>query len=79
MLIENNRKSFSSSHFNEFLQSEIKQKLSSSQKIARTTAIAGTKIINVFCASEVLCSPPQSTVQIKRLLLLGSITEENKI
>ena len=49
---------------NEFLQSEIKQKLSSIQKITRNTTITHKKIISVFCVSEVFCSPPPSAVQI---------------
>ena len=42
---------------NRFLQSEIKQKLSSVQKITHVTAIADKKIISVFCVSGILCSP----------------------
>ena len=50
---------------NEFLQSEVKQKLSSNEKFACITAIADKKIISVFCVSGVLCSAPQFAVQIK--------------
>ena len=57
--------SFLSLQSNEFLQSEIKQKFILVPKITCITAIADKKIINVFCASEVLYSPPQSAVQIK--------------
>ena len=41
------------------------QKLSSVQKLTCITAIADKKIIRVFCMSGILCSPPQSAVQIK--------------
>ena len=58
---------------NEFLESEVKQKLSSFQKIICITANVDEKAISVFCVSGVLCSPPQSAVQIKYLLQLGSI------
>ena len=51
---------------NEYLQSELKQKLSSFEKIICITAIADKKIITVFFISGV-CAPylPQSSVQIK--------------
>ena len=42
---------------NEFLQSKIKQKLSSLQKTACITAIADKEMIIVFCISGVLCHP----------------------
>ena len=35
---------------NEFLQSEVEQKLSSNEKFACLTVIADKKIISVFCA-----------------------------
>ena len=41
---------------NEFLQSEIKQKLSSVQQITSITAIADKKIIGIFCASGEYCA-----------------------
>ena len=34
-------------------------------KMTWITAIAGTETISVLCVSGVLCSPPQTTVQIK--------------
>ena len=43
---------------NEFLQSEIKQKLSAVKKITWITAIADKKIISIFCVSGILYSPP---------------------
>ena len=46
--------SFLSLRVNEFLQSEIKQKLSSVQRITYITATAGKKITSVFCVPEVL-------------------------
>ena len=49
---------------NEFLQSVIKQKLSSVQKIPCITAIADKKILSTFCISEVLCCTTLSTVQV---------------
>ena len=70
--------SFLSKQSNEFLQSEIKQKLPLVQKITCITAIADKKIISLFCVSEVLCSPPQPTVQIKWFLQLGSIFSWNQ-
>ena len=48
--------SFLSLQLNEFLQPEIKQKLSSVQKITCVTAITNKEIINVFCVSGVLSS-----------------------
>ena len=74
---------FLSSYLNEFLQSEIKEKLFSVQKVTCITVIADKKLICLFCASGVLCSPPQSAVQIKvssawLYFLLESITEEQK-
>ena len=52
---------------NEFLQSEIKQELSSVQKITCITAIAiaDKKIKSTSCLFGVLYSPHQSAVQIK--------------
>ena len=61
-----------------FQQSEIKQKLSLVQKITCITAIANKKIISVFCVSGVLCSPPQSAVQIRQFPQLGSIFSCNR-
>ena len=72
---------FLSLQLNEFLQSKIKQKLSSVQRITCTTAFADEKILNVFCVSQVLYSPPQSALQIKQFLLyflLESTMEEKK-
>ena len=43
--------SFLSYQLSEFLQSEIKQKLSSVQKITCVTAIADKEIISIFCVS----------------------------
>ena len=65
--------SFLNLQLNEFLQSEIKQKLSSVQKVTRITTIANKKVICVFRVSGVLRSPPQFAVQIKLILQLGSI------
>ena len=48
-----------------FLQLQMKQTLSSVQKNPCITVIADKKIISLFCLSGVLCSPPQSSVQIK--------------
>ena len=56
---------FLSLQLNEFLELEIKPKLSSVQKIISITAIADQKIISAFCVSRVLCYPPQSAVEIK--------------
>ena len=42
-----------------------KPKLSWFQKISCITAITDKKMISVFCTSAILCSPPQSAVQIK--------------
>lgn len=50
---------------NEFLQSEIKRKLSSVQKIPHSAAVADKKIVRVFCVSGAKCSPPESAVQVK--------------
>ena len=50
---------------NGFLQSEIKQKLSSVQKITYTISLADKNKISVFCVSGVLCSPSQFAVQMK--------------
>ena len=55
---------------NEF-QQEIKQKLSSVQKIICISAITDKKIISAFCVSGVYYSPPQSTVQINNLFSLA--------
>ena len=60
-------------HLNEFVQSEIKQKLSSVQKITCITATADKKTLIVVCVCGVLCFPPQSAV------FLESIREEKKI
>ena len=60
---------------NEFLQSEIKQKLSSIQKITCITAIADKKI-SLLCVSGVLCFPPQSISSTWLYFLLESTTEE---
>ena len=57
--------SFLSLQLNEFLQSEIKQKLSPVQKITSITATADKKIISVFCVFKVLSSPLQSAAQIE--------------
>ena len=57
--------SFLGLYLNEFLQSEIKQRLSSVENMTCITAIADKKIISAFCVSEVLHSPSQSAVQIK--------------
>ena len=46
--------SFLSLRVNEFLQSEIKQNLSSVQRITYITATAGKKITSAFCVPEVL-------------------------
>ena len=59
-------------HLNEFLQLEIKQKLSLVQKITCIIAIAYKKTISVSCVSEVLRSPPQSAVHIKQFLHHGA-------
>ena len=50
---------------NEFLQSEIKQKLYSDQKITCISAIADEKKISAFCVSGVLRSLPRFPAQIK--------------
>ena len=52
---------------NEFLQSEIKQELSSVQKTTCITAIgtADKKITGISCLFGVFCFPHQSAVQIK--------------
>ena len=68
---------FLSLQLNEFLQSEMKQKLSSVENIICITAIADKKIKSVFCISGVLGSPPHSAVQFKQLLQLGSIFSWN--
>ena len=52
--------SFLSLQLNEFLQSEIKQKLSSDQKITCINAIADKDIV-----SRILHSSPQSAIRIK--------------
>ena len=65
---------------NEFLESEVKQKLSLVQKIACTTSISDKKVIGVciyFYVFAILCSLPHSVVQIKYSLLLGSIFSWN--
>ena len=62
---------------NEFLQSAIKQKLSSFQKITCSTAISDKKILSTFCISEVLCYPTLFNVQIIQFLQLGSISSWN--
>ena len=64
--------SFLRFQLNEFLQLEIKQKLSSVQKITYITAIADKKIISLFCVSRVLCSPSQSAAQVKQFPQYGS-------
>ena len=56
--------SFFSLQLNEFLQLEIRQKLSSVKKNISITAIAD-KVMGVFCVSRVLYSPPHSAVQNK--------------
>ena len=69
---------------NEFLQSKVKKKLSSVQKISCITAIADKKIINAFYVIGVFCSPSQSAVQIFKVssawlyVLLESTTEDKK-
>ena len=73
--------SFLSLQLNEFLQSEIEQKLSSIQKFTCVTAIANKKITRVFSVSGLLYSLPQSAVEIKVSLawlyfLLESTTED---
>ena len=62
---------FLSLELNEFLKSEIKQKLSPLQKITCITGISHKKIINVFCVPGGIVRPTyyQSTVQIKYLVL----------
>ena len=57
--------SFSSFQLNEFLQSEVRQKLSSVHKIPCIAAITDRGIMSIYRASGLLCSPPQSVVQIK--------------
>ena len=57
--------SFLSLQLSEFLQSEIKQKLSSVQKITCITANVDDKIISLFYVFGVLCLQTQSAVQIK--------------
>ena len=54
--------SFLNLQLNEFLQAEIKHKLSSVQKIIYITAISDKKIISVFCVSAVFNFSPQSPV-----------------
>ena len=44
--------------------------LASGQKITCITATADKKIISVFCVSGVMCSLPQSAVQMKWFLQL---------
>ena len=56
---------FMSLELNGFLQSEIKQRLSSVQKITYTISLADKNKISVFCVSGVLCSPSQFAVQMK--------------
>ena len=70
--------SFLSLQLNEYLQPEIKQKPSSVQKITCVTAIANKRTISVFCVSGVLCSLPQSAVQIKQFPHLVSIFSWNQ-
>ena len=55
---------FMSLELNSFLQSEIKQRLSSVQKITYTIALADKNIVSVFCVSGVLCSPSQFVLQL---------------
>ena len=55
---------FLSLQLNEFMESDIKQKLSLVQ-ITCVTATAHKKIISLFCVSGILRSPPQSAVQVK--------------
>ena len=50
-------KIFLSLQLNEFLESEIRQKLSSIQKIASINAITDKKIITLLDVSGMLCSP----------------------
>ena len=50
-------KIFLSLQLNEFLESEIRQKLSSVQKIACINAITDKKIITLLDVSGMLCSP----------------------
>ena len=57
--------SFLSLQLSEFLQSEIKQKLSSVQKITCITANNDNKIISLLYVFGVLFSLTQSAVQIK--------------
>ena len=56
---------FMSLELNGFLQSEIKQKLSSVQKTTYTIALADKNIAIVFCVSGVLRSPSQFAIQMK--------------
>ena len=69
---------------NEFLQSEIKQKLSAVKKITWITAITDKKIISIFCVSGILYSPPHTCCSKQMVsltwlyFLLESTTEEKK-
>ena len=69
---------------NEFLQSEIKQKLFPVLKFSWIAAVADKKILVVFCVSAVLCSPCISLLfKLKSssawfYFLLGSTVEEKK-
>ena len=66
--------SFLSLQSNKLLQqSEIKQKLSSVQKMNCITGIANKKVISVFYVSGVLCSWLQSAIQTKYFLQFDSI------
>ena len=66
--------SFLSLQSNKLLQqSEIKQKLSSVQKMNCITGIANKKVISVFYVSGVLCSSLQSAIQAKYFLQFDSI------
>ena len=76
--------SFLSLQMNEFLQSEIKQKLFPVLKFSWIPAVADKKILVVFCVSAVLCSPCISLLfKLKSssawfYFLLGSTVEEKK-
>ena len=76
--------SFLSLQMNEFLQSEIKQKLFPVLKFSWIAAVADKKILVVFCVSAVLCSPCISLLfKLKSssawfYFLLGSTVEEKK-
>ena len=59
---------------NEYLQSEIKHKLSSVQKITCITAITDKKIKSAFCLSEVLGSPPHVLFNLSSFFSLALLS-----